>query len=96
MIDAQDIMAWVTQGADRRPHEGEPRRTDNGIAIYRRMVHREIGKVEGGEDPMVTIRDAAQTSASICRRSATSTTTVTASELDPCARTRPIRRSPTT
>ncbi|MFM0126144.1 aromatic ring-hydroxylating dioxygenase subunit alpha, partial [Paraburkholderia sp. RL18-101-BIB-B] len=58
MIDAQDIMAWVTQGpiADRtKENLGS---TDQGLAILRRMVHREIGKVQRGEDPLGTMRDA--------------------------------------
>jgi 5,5'-dehydrodivanillate O-demethylase oxygenase subunit len=56
-IHAQDIMAWVTQGpiADRsREHLGSG---DRGVTLYRRMLLREIKKVEAGQDPMFTIRD---------------------------------------
>ena len=56
-IDGQDIMAWITQGpiADRtQEHLGA---SDQGIALYRRVLEREIRNVEAGLDPMVTIRD---------------------------------------
>lgn len=56
-VESQDIMAWVTQGpiADRTlEHLGA---SDQGIAMYRRVLRREIKKVEEGLDPMATIRD---------------------------------------
>ncbi|MFM0227651.1 Rieske 2Fe-2S domain-containing protein [Paraburkholderia dipogonis] len=59
MIDSQDIMAWITQGpiADRtKENLGS---TDQGVAILRRMVHREQAKVARGEDPLGTVRDPA-------------------------------------
>ncbi|MFZ3358081.1 MAG: aromatic ring-hydroxylating dioxygenase subunit alpha [Xanthobacteraceae bacterium] len=59
-IDGQDMMAWITQGAiaDRTSeHLGA---SDEGIAIYRRMLRREIRKVEQGQDPIGTIRDSAR------------------------------------
>jgi 5,5'-dehydrodivanillate O-demethylase len=59
-IDGQDMMAWITQGpiADRTvEHLGA---SDEGIAIYRRMLRREIGKVEKGQDPISIIRDEAR------------------------------------
>ena len=59
-IDGQDIMAWLTQGplADRtRENLGA---SDQGIAMYRRMLRREMKKVERGEDPMGVIRDEAR------------------------------------
>jgi 5,5'-dehydrodivanillate O-demethylase oxygenase subunit len=60
MSDDQDVMAWTTQGgiADRTlEHLGT---TDRGITLYRRMLLRELRKVAAGEDPMLTVRDAAQ------------------------------------
>jgi 5,5'-dehydrodivanillate O-demethylase len=60
MSDHQDVMAWTTQGAitDRtQEHLGS---TDRGVTLYRRMLLRELRKVEAGEDPMLTIRDPAQ------------------------------------
>jgi 5,5'-dehydrodivanillate O-demethylase oxygenase subunit len=59
-IDGQDMMAWITQGpiADRtRETLGA---SDNGIALYRRVLRREIKKVEEGIDPMFTFRDPAK------------------------------------
>ena len=56
-IHVQDIMAWETQGlrADRsRESLGT---TDVGVVTYRKMLQRELKKVEAGEDPMCTIRD---------------------------------------
>ena len=56
-VDAQDIMAWITQGpiADRTKENLGA--SDNGIALYRRVLRREIKKVEEGVDPMFTFRD---------------------------------------
>jgi len=57
MSDHQDIMAWTTQGgvADRtREHLGT---TDRGLTLYRRMLLRELAKVEAGEDPMLVNHD---------------------------------------
>ena len=62
MVDAQDIMAWVTQGpiADRtRENLGN---SDLGIVTYRRMLMREMEKVERGEDPIGVLRDPAKNS----------------------------------
>ena len=58
-VDAQDIMAWITQGpiADRTMENLGA--SDNGIALYRRVLRREIKKVEEGVDPMYTFRDPA-------------------------------------
>jgi 5,5'-dehydrodivanillate O-demethylase len=56
-VDGQDIMAWITQGAiaDRtRENLGS---TDKGIAMYRKMLRRELKKVEEGQDPMAIVRD---------------------------------------
>jgi 5,5'-dehydrodivanillate O-demethylase len=58
-VDAQDMMAWITQGpiADRTIENLGA--SDNGIALFRRVLRREIKKVEEGKDPMFTFRDAA-------------------------------------
>ena len=56
-IDGQDMMAWITQGpiADRTvEHLGA---SDEGVALYRRMLRRELSKMEKGEDPIGVIRD---------------------------------------
>jgi 5,5'-dehydrodivanillate O-demethylase len=61
-VDSQDIMAWVTQGpiADRTLERLGT--TDVGIVTLRKMLLRELAKVERGEDPMCVIRDPAQNS----------------------------------
>jgi 5,5'-dehydrodivanillate O-demethylase oxygenase subunit len=59
-VDGQDMMAWVTQGpiADRtREHLGS---SDKGVAMYRRVLRREIKKMQHGEDPMGVVRDPAR------------------------------------
>jgi 5,5'-dehydrodivanillate O-demethylase oxygenase subunit len=58
-IHAQDIMAWETQGpiADRsRESLGW---SDSGVTMFRKMLKREMKKVEAGEDPMNVVRGAA-------------------------------------
>jgi 5,5'-dehydrodivanillate O-demethylase len=57
-IDGQDMMAWISQGpiVDRtRENLGG---SDKGVAIYRRVLQRELKKMEKGEDPMGVVRDA--------------------------------------
>jgi 5,5'-dehydrodivanillate O-demethylase oxygenase subunit len=57
-VDGQDIMSWVTQGpiADRtREILGS---SDRGIALYRRLLFKQLEIVEASEDPMGIIRDA--------------------------------------
>jgi 5,5'-dehydrodivanillate O-demethylase len=56
-IHGQDIMAWCTQGpiADRsRESLGS---TDKGITTYRKMLLRELKRMEEGHDPKNVIRD---------------------------------------
>ena len=59
-IDGQDMTVWCTQGpiADRTKENLGA--SDNGIALYRRVLRREIKKVEQGRDPMFTFRDRRQ------------------------------------
>jgi 5,5'-dehydrodivanillate O-demethylase oxygenase subunit len=57
-IHGQDVLAWETQGkiASRElEHLGT---TDRGVTIYRRMLLREMSRLQKGEDPMCVIRDA--------------------------------------
>ena len=56
-IDGQDMMAWISQGtiADRtRENLGA---SDKGVAIFRRVLKREVRKVQEGQDPIGTVRD---------------------------------------
>ncbi len=58
-VDGQDMMAWITQGAIADRTLENLGASDNGIALYRRVLRREIKKVEEGVDPMFTFRDEA-------------------------------------
>jgi 5,5'-dehydrodivanillate O-demethylase len=62
-IDGQDMMAWITQGttADRtQEHLGA---SDKGVALYRRVLKREVKKVQEGLDPMGVLRNTADNQA---------------------------------
>jgi 5,5'-dehydrodivanillate O-demethylase len=58
LLDAQDVMAWVTQGPIAKRELEKLGTTDRGVIMFRKMVEREIDNVEAGRDPMGTIRDA--------------------------------------
>ena len=56
-IPQQDMLAWVAQGpiCDRtREHLSA---SDEGIALYRRMLNEALDQVENGEEPIGVIRD---------------------------------------
>jgi 5,5'-dehydrodivanillate O-demethylase oxygenase subunit len=57
LLDAQDIMAWVSQGpiADRTKESLGS--SDRGVTLLRRMLRRELAKIEDGHDPIGVIRD---------------------------------------
>jgi 5,5'-dehydrodivanillate O-demethylase oxygenase subunit len=55
-IEGQDIMAWITQGPIADRTQENLGASDHGIAMYRRVLQREIRRVEDGLDPMATIR----------------------------------------
>jgi 5,5'-dehydrodivanillate O-demethylase len=55
-VDAQDMMAWITQGPIADRSQEALGATDRGVTLYRRMLQREIRKVEAGEDPIFTLR----------------------------------------
>jgi 5,5'-dehydrodivanillate O-demethylase len=56
-IDAQDIMAWLTQGRIADRSKEMLGSSDQGVAMFRRLLRREIKKVQRGEDPIGVIRD---------------------------------------
>jgi 5,5'-dehydrodivanillate O-demethylase len=60
MTHAQDIMAWVTQGAIANRTLEALGSTDRGITLYRKMLFRELERVASGEDPKCVIRDPAR------------------------------------
>jgi 5,5'-dehydrodivanillate O-demethylase len=56
-VDAQDFMAWETQGPILDRTRERLAGSDRGIVMYRDMLRREIKKVEQGLDPMNVFRD---------------------------------------
>ena len=59
-VHAQDIMAWITQGpiADRTREALAA--TDRGVTLFRKMLFRELARIEAGHDPKMTFRDPGQ------------------------------------
>jgi len=58
-VDGQDMMAWISQGAIADRSLENLGATDKGIVMYRRMLKREMKKVQAGIDPMGTVRNSA-------------------------------------
>ncbi|MGZ3410452.1 MAG: Rieske 2Fe-2S domain-containing protein [Xanthobacteraceae bacterium] len=56
-VDGQDIMVWITQGVIADREKERLGASDKGIVQYRRMLKREIEKLEQGIDPIGVIRD---------------------------------------
>ena len=56
MLDAQDVMAWVTQGPVAKRELERLGTTDRGVIMFRKMLEREIDRVAAGHDPMGVIR----------------------------------------
>jgi 5,5'-dehydrodivanillate O-demethylase len=56
-VDAQDFMAWETQGPILDRTRERLAASDRGVVMYRDMLRREIKKVEQGSDPMNVFRD---------------------------------------
>jgi 5,5'-dehydrodivanillate O-demethylase len=59
-IHGQDIMAWVTQGAIADRSREALGATDRGITMYRKMLLRELKRMEDGADPKNVVRDPAK------------------------------------
>jgi len=59
-IYAQDVYAWETQGRIAARDQEALGTTDAGIIMFRKMLQRELHKVQAGEDPMCVLRDPAQ------------------------------------
>jgi 5,5'-dehydrodivanillate O-demethylase oxygenase subunit len=60
LLDAQDVMAWVTQGPIAKRELEKLGTTDRGVIMFRKMLEREIDKVAAGQDPMGVIREPAK------------------------------------
>lgn len=56
-IHAQDIMAWVTQGAIADRTKERLGASDRGLVMYRNMLKREMEKVSKGQDPIGVLRE---------------------------------------
>jgi len=59
-IDGQDMMAWITQGPITDRTLEHLAASDKGVAMYRRVLKREMQKVQAGLDPMGVLRDPAR------------------------------------
>jgi 5,5'-dehydrodivanillate O-demethylase len=60
IIDAQDIMAWITQGPIAQRQHEKLGTTDKGVILFRNMLKRELQNVAEGRDPMGVVRDPAK------------------------------------
>jgi 5,5'-dehydrodivanillate O-demethylase len=60
MTYAQDIMAWITQGTIADRTKEAIGTTDKGVLFYRKMLFRELERVQQGHDPKGVIRDPAR------------------------------------
>jgi 5,5'-dehydrodivanillate O-demethylase len=56
-VDAQDFMAWETQGPILDRTRERLAVSDRGVVMYREMLKREINKVKQGLEPMNVFRD---------------------------------------
>ena len=56
-VDAQDFMAWETQGPILDRTRERLAASDRGVVMYREMLRREIDKVAQNLDPMNVMRD---------------------------------------
>lgn len=54
----QDIVMWYTQGAIADRSTETLGRSDKGLILYRQMLEENVARVERGEEPMNTFRDA--------------------------------------
>jgi 5,5'-dehydrodivanillate O-demethylase len=58
-INAQDMMAWVSQGPITDHTLENLGESDRGVALYRRTLLEQVERVERGEDPLGVVRDPA-------------------------------------
>jgi 5,5'-dehydrodivanillate O-demethylase len=56
LIDAQDVMAWVTQGPIAKRELEKLGWTDRGVILLRKVLARELDNIARGADPMGVIR----------------------------------------
>jgi len=70
-FNAQDTMAWETQGAIANRMVEHLGATDEGIILLRKMLEEQIARVERGEDPAVAVVSAADSDRMITFENAT-------------------------
>ena len=58
-VQAQDHMAWETQGPICDRTQERLTSSDRGVILLREVMFREMKKVQHGQDPMGVIRDPA-------------------------------------
>ena len=56
-VQAQDHMAWETQGPIANRAVERLATSDRGVVMFREMLRREIEKVQRGEEPIGVYRD---------------------------------------
>jgi 5,5'-dehydrodivanillate O-demethylase len=56
-IEAQDVMAWISQGRIFDRSNEMLGTTDRGLILFRKMLERELDNVAAGRDPMNVFRD---------------------------------------
>jgi len=56
-VEGQDVMAWVSQGAITDRSQEHLGRSDQGVAMLRKMAKEAMAAVEDGEDPPGVVRD---------------------------------------
>ena len=60
VLNAQDMMVMVTQGAITDHTLENLGESDRGVALYRRTLLEQVDTVERGEDPLGVVRDPAK------------------------------------
>jgi 5,5'-dehydrodivanillate O-demethylase len=56
-VEGQDVMAWVSQGAITDRSQEHLGRSDQGVAMLRKMFKEAMAAVEEGEDPPGVVRE---------------------------------------
>lgn len=57
LVHGQDVMAWESQGKIAQRGKEHLASHDRGVTLYRKMLLREIERMEAGHDPMAIVRD---------------------------------------
>jgi 5,5'-dehydrodivanillate O-demethylase len=60
MLNAQDMMVMITQGAITDHNAENLATSDRGVVLYRRTLLEQLERVERGEDPLGVVRDPAK------------------------------------